>query len=205
MLFGTRGKNARTLQPGRTQVNYLFQQEARALAQATEQYPIVEACSRGPYLELFARGERQGWVSWGNQADDRYQPTWKTYRKHSRAQYASTFVGRSGLRLGSVVPRSGRHRLRRVLPLGTKRLESRSKEGPRTPTVPRSKTIIFGRKRHPYSLGGSKAALYKAHRLARTGPILPNASYVRPAFVSAAVTIPHSRSLNVASMPYGHR
>src|SRR5712671_4273727 len=82
MLFGTRGKNARTLQPGRTQVNYLSSRKREHSRKPDEQYPIVEACSRGPYLELFARGERQGWVSWGNQADDRYQPTWKTYRKH---------------------------------------------------------------------------------------------------------------------------
>ena len=80
MLFGTRGKNARTLQPGRTQVNYLSSRKREHSRKPDEQYPIVEACSRGPYLELFARGEREGWVSWGNQADDCYQPTWKTYR-----------------------------------------------------------------------------------------------------------------------------
>jgi len=80
MLFGTRGKNARTLQPGRTQVNYLSSRKREHSRKPDEQYPIVEACSRGPYLELFARGEREGWISWGNQADDCYQPTWKTYR-----------------------------------------------------------------------------------------------------------------------------
>jgi N6-adenosine-specific RNA methylase IME4 len=85
MLFGTRGKNARTLQPGRTQVNYLSSRKREHSRKPDEQYPIMEACSRGPYLELFARGEREGWISWGNQADDCYQPTWKTYRNHSRA------------------------------------------------------------------------------------------------------------------------
>jgi N6-adenosine-specific RNA methylase IME4 len=84
MLFGIRGKNARTLQPGRTQVNYLSSRKREHSRKPDEQYPIMEACSRGPYLELFARGEREGWISWGNQADDCYQPTWKTYRNHSR-------------------------------------------------------------------------------------------------------------------------
>jgi N6-adenosine-specific RNA methylase IME4 len=84
MLFGVRGKNARTLKPGRTQVNYLSSRKREHSRKPDEQYPIVEACSRGPYLELFARGERERWVSWGNQADDSYQPTWDTYSNHSR-------------------------------------------------------------------------------------------------------------------------
>jgi len=48
-----------------------------------EQYDIIEACSRGPYLELFGRGVRQGWTVWGNQADADYKPTWKTYPHNS--------------------------------------------------------------------------------------------------------------------------
>jgi hypothetical protein len=70
------------------------------------------------------------------------------------------------------------------------------KKGQGLPPVPRSKTIIFGRKRQSLSLIRSKTALYKAHRLARLAPTPPKASYVHPAFVSAAVTIPHSRSLS---------
>jgi N6-adenosine-specific RNA methylase IME4 len=50
-----------------------------------EQYPIIEACSPGPFVELFARGARKGWTAWGNQADDSYRPTWKTYANNSRA------------------------------------------------------------------------------------------------------------------------
>jgi len=85
MLFGIRGKNARTLSPGRTQVNYLSSRKREHSRKPDEQYALVEACSRGPYLELFARGERNGWLSWGKQADDSYQPTWKTYSNHSRS------------------------------------------------------------------------------------------------------------------------
>jgi N6-adenosine-specific RNA methylase IME4 len=84
MLFGVRGKYARTLKPGRTQVNYLSSRKREHSRKPDEQYPILESCSRGPYLELFARGEREGWASWGNQADELYQPTWKTYSNHSR-------------------------------------------------------------------------------------------------------------------------
>jgi len=94
MLFGVRGKNARTLKPGRTQVNYLSSRKREHSRKPDEQYRIFEACSKGPYLELFARGERVGWTCWGNQADECYQPTWKTYRNHSQvAQLDSLFAG----------------------------------------------------------------------------------------------------------------
>jgi N6-adenosine-specific RNA methylase IME4 len=85
ILFGTRGKNARTLQPGRTQVNYLESRKREHSRKPDEQYEIIEACSRGPFLELFARGQRKNWVTWGNQADESYEPTWSTYANHSRS------------------------------------------------------------------------------------------------------------------------
>lgn len=85
ILFGVRGKNARTLAPGRRQVNLLATRKREHSRKPDEQYEIIEACSPGPFLELFARGTRKGWTTWGNQADDSYQPTWKTYSNHSRA------------------------------------------------------------------------------------------------------------------------
>jgi len=85
VLFGVRGKNARTLPPGRRQVNYVGSRKREHSRKPDEQYNIIEACSPGPFLELFARGERRGWAVWGNQADDNYRPTWKTYANHSRA------------------------------------------------------------------------------------------------------------------------
>jgi N6-adenosine-specific RNA methylase IME4 len=85
ILFGVRGKNARTLAPGRRQVNLLATRKREHSRKPDEQYAIVEACSPGPYLELFARGTRKGWTAWGNQAGDDYQPTWKTYAHHSAA------------------------------------------------------------------------------------------------------------------------
>jgi N6-adenosine-specific RNA methylase IME4 len=85
ILFGVRGKNARTLSPGRRQVNFLATRKREHSRKPDEQYSIIESCSPGPFLELFARGERKQWASWGNQADDNYRPTWKTYSNHSRS------------------------------------------------------------------------------------------------------------------------
>ena len=78
-----RGKNARTLAPGRRQVNYLATRKREHSRKPDEQYDLIEACSRGPFLELFARGPRPGWTYWGDQADDSYAPTWKTYAHNS--------------------------------------------------------------------------------------------------------------------------
>ena len=86
VLFGVRGKNARTLQPGRTQVNYLETRKREHSRKPDEIYPIIEACSPGPRIELFARGLRPGWASWGNQAEDGYEPTWATYGHNSASE-----------------------------------------------------------------------------------------------------------------------
>lgn len=85
VLFGVRGKNARTLAPGRSQVNLLGTRKREHSRKPDEQYEIIESCSPGPFLELFARGTRKGWKTWGNQADESYAPTWKTYANHSQA------------------------------------------------------------------------------------------------------------------------
>lgn len=83
LLFGVRGKNARTLAPGRRQVNLLATRKREHSRKPDEQYAIIEACSPGPFLELFARGTRKGWATWGDQADASYAPTWKTYAHNS--------------------------------------------------------------------------------------------------------------------------
>lgn len=84
LLFGVRGKNARTLQPGRTQVNYVGTRKREHSRKPDEIFPIIEACSPGPRLELFARGSRDGWACWGDQADE-YRPSWPTYSHNSGA------------------------------------------------------------------------------------------------------------------------
>jgi N6-adenosine-specific RNA methylase IME4 len=87
VLFGVRGKNARTLAPGRRQVNLLATRKREHSRKPDEQYAIIESCSPGPYLELFARGARPKWTVWGNQADDTYAPTWKTYVHNSAREH----------------------------------------------------------------------------------------------------------------------
>lgn len=87
LLFGTKGKNARTLQRGRTQVNLLATRKREHSRKPEEQYEIIEGCSWGPYLELFGRGRRENWTVWGNQAVDDYKPTWNTYKHNSCSQY----------------------------------------------------------------------------------------------------------------------
>ncbi len=86
VLFGVRGRNARTKAPGRRQVNLLATRKREHSRKPDELYDIIEACSPGPHLELFARGIRQGWTTWGDQADDSYRPSWQTYANHSRSE-----------------------------------------------------------------------------------------------------------------------
>ncbi len=88
ILFGVRGKNARTLAPGRRQVNMIETRKREHSRKPDEQYALIEACSPGPYLEMFSRGTRKGWTVWGNQADDSYEPTWKTYAHNSASDRA---------------------------------------------------------------------------------------------------------------------
>jgi N6-adenosine-specific RNA methylase IME4 len=83
ILFGVRGKNARTLAAGRSQVNYISSRKREHSRKPDEQYALIESCSPGPYIELFARGVRKNWVTWGNQARDNYTPTWETYSYNS--------------------------------------------------------------------------------------------------------------------------
>jgi N6-adenosine-specific RNA methylase IME4 len=89
ILFGVKGKNARTLAPGRKQVNLIATRKREHSRKPDEQYAIIEACSWEPYLELFARGKRDRWTVWGNQAHDDYEPSWSTYAHHSRSKRAS--------------------------------------------------------------------------------------------------------------------
>lgn len=83
LLFGVRGKNVRTLTPGRRQVNIISTRKREHSRKPDELYDLIEACSWGPYLELFARGTRPGWSAWGNQADV-YEPDWPTYKHNSQ-------------------------------------------------------------------------------------------------------------------------
>jgi N6-adenosine-specific RNA methylase IME4 len=85
LLFGIRGKNNRTLAPARSQVNILRTVKREHSRKPDEMIPLIEACSPGPYLEMFARGDRPNWAMWGNQANADYEPTWNTYANHTVA------------------------------------------------------------------------------------------------------------------------
>ena len=82
VLFGVRGR-LRTLTSGRTQVNIIKTQKREHSRKPDELYAIIEACSPGPFLELFARGQRVDWDQWGNEVVD-YAPSWPTYANHSQ-------------------------------------------------------------------------------------------------------------------------
>lgn len=67
VLFGVRGR-LRTLAPGRTQVNVIKARKREHSRKPEALYDLIEACSPGPFLELFARGRRPGWTQWGDEA-----------------------------------------------------------------------------------------------------------------------------------------
>lgn len=81
LLFGVRGSNVRTLSPGRSQVNLIRSKKREHSRKPDEMIDLIERCSSGPYLELFARGQREGWTMWGNQAGEAYEPDWPTYKR----------------------------------------------------------------------------------------------------------------------------
>jgi len=68
ILFGIRG-NLRTRQAGRRQVNIISSRKREHSRKPDQLYDIIEQCSPGPYLELFARTHRPGWHQWGNELD----------------------------------------------------------------------------------------------------------------------------------------
>jgi N6-adenosine-specific RNA methylase IME4 len=100
ILFGVRGKNARTLDPGRSQVNVIQTRKREHSRKPDEQYKLIEACSPGPFFEMFARGPRKSWTVWGDQSEV-YVPTWKTYDYNSSSERAdetapSSLIGMKG-------------------------------------------------------------------------------------------------------------
>ena len=91
VLFGVRGK-MRTLAPGRRQVNIIRTMKQEHSRKPAELYEVIEACSPGPYLELFARGTRPAWTAFGNQAKT-YAITWDTYDNNSQSSVSQLTVG----------------------------------------------------------------------------------------------------------------
>lgn len=91
LLFGIKKKSSpnRTLDPARSQVNLIRAMKREHSRKPDEIIPIIEACSGGPRIELFARGDREGWDMWGDQAAADYEPTWNTYANHTVAHISA--------------------------------------------------------------------------------------------------------------------
>ena len=51
-------------------MNILAAQKREHSRKPDELYDIIEQCSPGPHLELFARHQREGWVQWGDEILD---------------------------------------------------------------------------------------------------------------------------------------
>ena len=85
LLFGIKGEKNRTLDPGRSQVNLIRAMKKEHSRKPEEFIDLIEKCSNAPYLEVFARGNRDSWDMWGNQATKDYEPDWNTYSNHTMA------------------------------------------------------------------------------------------------------------------------
>lgn len=83
LLFGIKGEKNRTLDAGRSQVNLLRSVKREHSRKPDEFVSLIEECSEEPRIELFARGTRDGWDMWGNQAVETYEPDWNTYANHT--------------------------------------------------------------------------------------------------------------------------
>lgn len=84
VLFGVKG-SLRTLKPGRTQTNVIISRKREHSRKPDELYPIIEACSPGPYLELFNRVPKGGWTCWGDQTGE-YEPRESIYTRNNGDQ-----------------------------------------------------------------------------------------------------------------------
>lgn len=82
ILFGVKG-SMRTLSPGRSTVNIIETRKREHSRKPDEQYDLIESCSPGPYLELFARYARPGWSVWGNESSDDITPQGQAQRGYT--------------------------------------------------------------------------------------------------------------------------
>lgn len=79
ILFGVHG-SMRTLAPARRQVNMIESRKREHSRKPDEQYDLIEACSPGPYLELFARHPHPGWTVWGDESSAEITPRGQVHR-----------------------------------------------------------------------------------------------------------------------------
>ena len=90
ILFGVRG-SMHTLPPARSQVNMIETRKREHSRKPDEQYELIERCSPGPYLEMFARHRRDGWHVWGNESETE-EVRGKVHRGYAGGAISSTFA-----------------------------------------------------------------------------------------------------------------
>jgi hypothetical protein len=88
ILFGVHG-SMRTLPPARSQVNMIETRKREHSRKPDEQYDLIEACSPGPYLELFARYPQEGWTAWGDEAATEGSPRGRHHRGYEGGEVHS--------------------------------------------------------------------------------------------------------------------
>ncbi|WP_241842941.1 MT-A70 family methyltransferase [Agromyces albus] len=93
LLFGVRG-SMRTLAPARSQVNMIETRKREHSRKPDEQYPFIEACSPGPFLEMFSRHARKGWILWGDEADEELEPRGRVHRGYGGGEIEAPAVAR---------------------------------------------------------------------------------------------------------------
>lgn len=98
LLFGVRG-SMRTLAPGRRQVNIILTRKEEHSKKPQDSYRVIEQCSPGPYLELFARERVEGWCQWGDQVDSyrEHRPNHRGYRWNHRDAAAKEIAARNSI------------------------------------------------------------------------------------------------------------
>lgn len=82
LLFGVKGQ-LRTLAPGRSQVNILISRKEEHSKKPDAVYDLINRCSPGPFLELFARQKIEGWTQWGNELETYQPPPYPAYNGHA--------------------------------------------------------------------------------------------------------------------------
>ncbi len=96
ILFGTKGK-LRTLAPGRSQVNIIITRKQEHSRKPDETYDLIQRCSPGPFLEMFARKRMPGWTAWGDEVDtyEKRRPDFKAYNGWAKEKAASRLCSNS--------------------------------------------------------------------------------------------------------------
>ncbi|MFL0380132.1 MULTISPECIES: S-adenosylmethionine-binding domain-containing protein [Micrococcus] len=91
ILFGVRGR-MRTLPPARSQVNMIETRKREHSRKPDEQYGLIEACSPGPYLEMFARQAQPGWTAWGDESGADATPRGQVHKGYAGGAIEAPFV-----------------------------------------------------------------------------------------------------------------